>query len=58
MAQAKAMKSNATTKTLEQRLCDAADALRGGQKCGEHKHVVQGLLSAKCVPGRVREWHS
>jgi type I restriction enzyme M protein len=31
-------------KTLEQRLWDAADALRGNQEPSEYKHVVLGLV--------------
>lgn len=37
------------TKTLEQKLWDAADALRGNQEPGEYKHVVLGLVFLKYI---------
>ena len=36
-------------KTLEQRLWDAADALRGNQEPSEYKHVVLGLVFLKYI---------
>lgn len=38
-----------TNRTLEQRLWDAADALRGNQEPSEYKHVVLGLVFLKSV---------
>lgn len=52
MAQAKA---NTKTKTLEQRLWDAADALRGNQEPSEYKHVVLGLVFLKYISDRFEE---
>jgi type I restriction enzyme M protein len=40
------------TKTLEQRLWDAADALRGNQEPSEYKHVVLGLVFLKYIADR------
>jgi type I restriction enzyme M protein len=40
------------TKTLEQKLWDAADALRGNQEPGEYKHVVLGLVFLKYISDR------
>jgi type I restriction enzyme M protein len=40
------------TKTLEQRLWDAADALRGNQEPSEYKHVVLGLVFLKYISDR------
>jgi type I restriction enzyme M protein len=42
----------AQTKTLEQRLWDAADALRGNQEPSEYKHVVLGLVFLKYISDR------
>lgn len=42
----------ATLKTLEQRLWDAADALRGNQEPSEYKHVVLGLVFLKYISDR------
>src|SRR5579875_2920983 len=39
-------------KTLEQRLWDAADALRGNQEPSEYKHVVLGLVFLKYISDR------
>ena len=39
-------------KSLEQRLWDAADALRGNQEPSEYKHVVLGLVFLKYVSDR------
>jgi type I restriction enzyme M protein len=46
----KTMKQN--QKTLEQRLWDAADALRGNQEPSEYKHVVLGLVFLKYISDR------
>jgi type I restriction enzyme M protein len=43
------------TKTLEQRLWDAADALRGNQEPSEYKHVVLGLVFLKYISDRFVE---
>lgn len=43
---------NAQSKTLEQRLWDAADALRGNQEPSEYKHVVLGLVFLKYISDR------
>tara|TARA_Y100000815_G_scaffold264154_1_gene279497 strand:+ start:596 stop:2590 length:1995 start_codon:yes stop_codon:yes gene_type:complete len=40
------------TKSLEQRLWDAADALRGNQEPSEYKHVVLGLVFLKYISDR------
>lgn len=40
------------TKTLEQRLWEAADALRGNQEPSEYKHVVLGLVFLKYISDR------
>lgn len=40
------------TKTLEQRLWDTADALRGNQEPSEYKHVVLGLVFLKYISDR------
>lgn len=42
----------APAKTLEQRLWDAADALRGNQEPSEYKHVVLGLVFLKYISDR------
>lgn len=42
----------AATKTLEQKLWDAADALRGNQEPSEYKHVVLGLVFLKYISDR------
>lgn len=42
----------AQTKTLEQRLWEAADALRGNQEPSEYKHVVLGLVFLKYISDR------
>ena len=49
VAKAKAPKP---TKSLEQRLWDAADALRGNQEPSEYKHVVLGLVFLKYISDR------
>lgn len=49
MARAKAKPDN---KTLEQRLWEAADALRGNQEPSEYKHVVLGLVFLKYISDR------
>ncbi|MHB1521876.1 MAG: type I restriction-modification system subunit M N-terminal domain-containing protein [Ferrimicrobium sp.] len=38
-------------KSLEQRLWDTADALRGNQKPSEYKHIVLGLVFLKYISG-------
>lgn len=40
------------TKTLEQKLWDAADALRGNQEPSEYKHVVLGVVFLKYISDR------
>jgi type I restriction enzyme M protein len=40
------------TKTLEQRLWETADALRGNQEPSEYKHVVLGLVFLKYISDR------
>lgn len=40
------------TKTLEQKLWEAADALRGNQEPSEYKHVVLGLVFLKYISDR------
>ncbi len=42
-------------KTLEQRLWDTADALRGNQEPSEYKHVVLGLVFLKYISDRFEE---
>ncbi|MGW2492934.1 class I SAM-dependent DNA methyltransferase [Streptomyces pseudogriseolus] len=42
----------ASIKSLEQRLWDAADALRGNQEPSEYKHVVLGLVFLKYISDR------
>jgi len=42
-------------KSLEQRLWDAADALRGNQEPSEYKHVVLGLVFLKYISDRFDE---
>jgi type I restriction enzyme M protein len=54
MARAKA-KPKADTKTLEQKLWEAADALRGNQEPSEYKHVVLGLVFLKYISDRFEE---
>ena len=48
-------KSNADTKTLEQKLWETADALRGNQEPSEYKHVVLGLVFLKYISDRFEE---
>jgi type I restriction enzyme M protein len=45
-------KKVAPAKSLEQRLWDAADALRGNQEPSEYKHVVLGLVFLKYISDR------
>lgn len=45
-------KKSAPAKSLEQRLWDAADALRGNQEPSEYKHVVLGLVFLKYISDR------
>ena len=51
MARAAAKKKQ-PAKSLEQRLWDAADALRGNQEPSEYKHVVLGLVFLKYISDR------
>ena len=46
---ARAAKKTAQPKSLEQRLWEAADALRGNQEPSEYKHVVLGLVFLKYI---------
>ena len=56
MARAKKVAaSKADTKTLEQKLWEAADALRGNQEPSEYKHVVLGLVFLKFISDRFEE---
>jgi type I restriction enzyme M protein len=56
MARAKKVAaSKADTKTLEQKLWEAADALRGNQEPSEYKHVVLGLVFLKYISDRFEE---
>ncbi len=43
------------TKTLEQKLWEAADALRGNQEPSEYKHIVLGLVFLKYISDRFIE---
>ncbi|GFZ87091.1 class I SAM-dependent DNA methyltransferase [Nesterenkonia alkaliphila] len=45
----------AKQKTLEQRLWEAADLLRGNQEPSEYKHVVLGLIFLKYISDRFTE---
>lgn len=45
----------ASSKSLEQRLWDTADALRGNQEPSEYKHVVLGLVFLKYISDRFEE---
>jgi type I restriction enzyme M protein len=47
--------SSKPSKTLEARLWDAADALRGNQEPSEYKHVVLGLVFLKYISDRFEE---
>ncbi len=49
---ARVAKKAAPAKSLEQRLWDAADALRGNQEPSEYKHVVLGLVFLKYISDR------
>lgn len=49
--------SNLQQRTLEQRLWEAADALRGNQEPSEYKHVVLGLVFLKYISDRFEERH-
>ena len=44
-----------STKSLERRLWNAADALRGNQEPSEYKHVVLGLVFLKYISDRFEE---
>ncbi len=50
-----ATKKQASQKTLEQTLWDAADKLRGNQEPSEYKHVVLGLVFLKYISDRFVE---
>ena len=52
LTMARAAKKPAVAKSLEQRLWDAADALRGNQEPSEYKHVVLGLVFLKYISDR------
>lgn len=52
---ARAAQPKADTKTLEQKLWEAADALRGNQEPSEYKHVVLGLVFLKYISDRFEE---
>ena len=49
---ARIAKKATQAKSLEQRLWDAADALRGNQEPSEYKHVVLGLVFLKYISDR------
>ena len=49
---ARTTKKKAAAKSLEQRLWEAADALRGNQEPSEYKHVVLGLVFLKYISDR------
>jgi len=49
---ARAAKKSTPAKSLEQRLWDAADALRGNQEPSEYKHVALGLVFLKYISDR------
>ena len=49
---AKAKKATGSVKSLEQRLWETADALRGNQEPSEYKHVVLGLVFLKYISDR------
>lgn len=49
---ARTTKKQAAAKSLEQRLWEAADALRGNQEPSEYKHVVLGLVFLKYISDR------
>ena len=48
-------KAAAATKTLEQKLWEAADALRTNQEPSEYKHVVLGLIFLKYISDRFED---
>lgn len=50
--QQRSKKAQGSQKSLEQRLWDAADALRGNQEPSEYKHVVLGLVFLKYISDR------
>lgn len=52
---APAKKAKADTRTLEQRLWETADTLRGNQEPSEYKHVVLGLVFLKYISDRFDE---
>ncbi len=52
MARSNSKNRKAQTRTLEQRLWETADALRGNQEPSEYKHVVLGLVFLKYISDR------
>lgn len=52
---ARVAKPKANNRTLEQKLWDAADELRGNQEPSEYKHVVLGLVFLKHISDRFAE---
>lgn len=52
MARTTKRPKSSETKTLEQRLWETADALRGNQEPSEYKHVVLGLVFLKYISDR------
>src|SRR5215217_5517151 len=48
-------KAKVETRSLEQRLWETADALRGNQEPSEYKHVVLGLVFLKYISDRFEE---
>ena len=50
-------KASKLAKTLEQRLWDTADALRGNQEPSEYKHIVLGLVFLKYISDRFEVRH-
>ncbi|WP_216695302.1 class I SAM-dependent DNA methyltransferase [Dietzia psychralcaliphila] len=52
---ARLAKPKADNRTLEQKLWDAADELRGNQEPSEYKHVVLGLVFLKHISDRFAE---
>lgn len=52
---ARTTSKNQQRRTLEQRLWEAADALRGNQEPSEYKHIVLGLVFLKYISDRFEE---
>jgi type I restriction enzyme M protein len=55
MARAKKAATKTDNRSLEQKLWEAADALRGNQEPSEYKHVVLGLIFLKYISDRFEE---